>query len=68
MYNLKINVTDLLSSKKKIRMKCGFCVFFGCCCKKNSLFYTESIDYDTVKYFQVCSWGKKDWLLKEQSH
>lgn len=40
------------------------CVFWLLLQKKNSLFYTESIDYDTVKYFQVCSWGKKRLVIK----
>lgn len=68
MYNLKINVTDLISSKKKIRrMRCGFCVFFGCC--DYSLFQTEAIDYDTVNYIEVClKKEKKDWILKNKKY
>lgn len=48
MYNLKINVTDLLSSKKKIRMKCGFCVFFGCCKKYFVLAWNHWLWYSKV--------------------
>lgn len=56
MYNLKINVTDLLSSKKKNKNEMWFlCVFWLCCKKKKK---KVSIDYDTVKFFQVCSWEK----------
>lgn len=44
MYNLKINVTDLLSSKKN-RMKYGSCVFFGF---NSSLFQLWTINYDTT--------------------
>lgn len=54
MYNLKFNVTDLLSSKKEITNEmwflCFLFVLFLFFSVVTILFYLETINYDTVSY------------------
>lgn len=51
MYNLKNNVTDLISSKKKYEWNVVSVCFLVI---TTSLFNTETIDSDRVKDFDVC--------------